>query len=75
MPAHPNPYPETTSSLIVVDGYGVSLNISRGHLVIRDGIGQHRREVRDAHNPLMLDFGKNGRMTRSGEHGVSLLGF
>lgn len=34
------------SPVIVVDGHGVSLSVSRGHLVIEDGIGQHRRERR-----------------------------
>ena len=33
-------------SVIVADGYGISLTVSRGHLVIRDGLGRHRRERR-----------------------------
>src|SRR3954466_4710505 len=32
--------------VLVMDGYGISLNVSRGHLIIRDGIGRHRRERR-----------------------------
>ncbi len=31
-------------SVIVADGYGLSLSVSRGHLVVSDGLGRHRRE-------------------------------
>ncbi len=31
---------------LVLDGYGLSLAVSRGHLVLSDGLGQHRRERR-----------------------------
>jgi CRISPR-associated endonuclease Cas1 len=34
------------STVLVADGYGLSLSVSRGHLVVRDGLGQHRRERR-----------------------------
>jgi len=34
------------ASVLVVDGYGVSLTVARGHLVVSDGIGRHRREHR-----------------------------
>src|SRR5215472_3399471 len=32
--------------ILLVDGYGVSLTVYRGHLTIRDGLGRHRRERR-----------------------------
>ncbi len=34
------------STVLVADGYGISIRVNRGHLVISDGIGQHRRERR-----------------------------
>ena len=34
----------TDPRVILVDGYGVSLSIIRGHLVIKDGLGRYRRE-------------------------------
>ncbi len=34
----------TDAHVLVVDGYGVSISVTRGHLLIRDGIGRHRRE-------------------------------
>ncbi len=34
----------TDAHVLVVDGYGISLSVTRGHLLIRDGIGRHRRE-------------------------------
>lgn len=34
----------TGHGVLVADGFGVSLSVSRGHLVIRDGLGRHRRE-------------------------------
>lgn len=34
------------ASVLVVDGFGVSLTVSRGHLVVRDGMGRNRRERR-----------------------------
>ena len=33
-------------SVVVADGFGLSLTVDRGHLLIRDGIGKHRRERR-----------------------------
>jgi CRISPR-associated protein Cas1 len=36
----------TDPRVILVDGYGVSLSIIRGHLVIKDGVGRYRRERR-----------------------------
>ena len=47
-PASESPYPRLTrtETVAVVDGYGVSLNVERGHLLIRDGLGSHRRERR-----------------------------
>ncbi len=36
----------TASSVLVVDGFGVSLTVTRGHLLIRDGLGRHHRERR-----------------------------
>lgn len=47
-----NPLAETfsrdqrDSAILIVDGYGISLSVIRGHLLIRDGLGQHRRERR-----------------------------
>jgi CRISPR-associated endonuclease Cas1 len=32
--------------VVIVDGYGVSLSVSRGQLVIKDGVGRYRRERR-----------------------------
>src|SRR4051794_14077324 len=32
--------------VLMLDGYGLSATVSRGHLVLRDGIGRHRRERR-----------------------------
>jgi CRISPR-associated endonuclease Cas1 len=32
--------------VVVVDGYGIELSVSRAHLIIRDGLGRHRRERR-----------------------------
>jgi len=34
------------STVVVADGYGVSVTVSRGHLIISDGLGKHRRERR-----------------------------
>lgn len=34
----------TDARVLVVDGFGVSLKVNRGHLVISDGIGPNRRE-------------------------------
>ncbi len=31
------------SSVLVLDGYGLGLAVSRGHLILRDGLGSHRR--------------------------------
>jgi len=33
-------------SVLVADGYGLALTVDRGHLLIRDGLGKHRRERR-----------------------------
>lgn len=33
-------------SVLVTDGYGISLTVHRGHLVVADGIGKYRRERR-----------------------------
>jgi CRISPR-associated endonuclease Cas1 len=34
----------TNASVLVVDGYGLEILVTRGHLIIRDGLGRHRRE-------------------------------
>jgi len=34
------------SSVLVLDGYGLSISVSRGHLILCDGLGKHRRERR-----------------------------
>jgi CRISPR-associated endonuclease Cas1 len=36
----------TDSAVLVADGYGLSVTVSRGHLLVRDGLGRHRRERR-----------------------------
>jgi CRISPR-associated endonuclease Cas1 len=36
----------TAHGVIIADGYGISINVSSGHLVISDGIGRTRRERR-----------------------------
>ena len=36
----------TCPSVLVVDGFGVSLTVFNGHLLIKDGLGRHRRERR-----------------------------
>ena len=43
-----SPYPRLSGveTVAVVDGYGIGLRVERGHLVIRDGLGSHRRERR-----------------------------
>ncbi len=33
-------------NVLILDGFGLSITVSRGHLVLRDGLGQHRRERR-----------------------------
>ncbi len=34
------------SHVLVLDGYGLSISVSRGHLILQDGLGRHRRERR-----------------------------
>lgn len=36
----------TSSTTVVADGYGLTVTVSRGHLLVRDGLGRHRRERR-----------------------------
>lgn len=36
----------TSDAVAAVDGYGVTMRVDRGHLVISDGVGRHRRERR-----------------------------
>jgi len=38
--------PRILPSVLVVDGYGITLSIERGHLLVRDGIADQRRERR-----------------------------
>ena len=33
-------------TVAIVDGYGIAVQVSRSHLLIRDGVGRHRRERR-----------------------------
>ena len=40
-PGNISPTP-ATAHVAVADGYGISLTVNRGHLVIHDGIGSHR---------------------------------
>lgn len=37
---------DSSGAVIVMDGFGVSLTVSRGHLVVADGLGKRRRERR-----------------------------
>ncbi len=39
---------EPRRGVYVVDGYGLQIHVERRHLVVRDGIGRHRRERRFA---------------------------
>src|SRR4051794_1168459 len=39
-------YPDLAGDVTVVDGWGITVRVERGHLVIRDGIGEDRRERR-----------------------------
>lgn len=34
----------TNPAVLVGDGYGLSLTVTRGHLLLGDGLGRHRRE-------------------------------
>lgn len=36
------------SGVLVIDGYGIRVRVERGHLVVADGIGPHRRQGRFA---------------------------
>jgi CRISPR-associated endonuclease Cas1 len=36
----------TNAGVLVADGYGLQISVTRGHLVIHDGLGRHRRERR-----------------------------
>ena len=35
-----------TAGVAVVDGFGARVVVNRGHLVLTDGVGEHRRERR-----------------------------
>jgi CRISPR-associated endonuclease Cas1 len=35
-----------SEQVVVADGYGITLTVSRGHLIVHDGIGSHRRTRR-----------------------------
>lgn len=39
-------YPELDGHVLVVDGYGITIRVQRGHLHITDGAGRQRRERR-----------------------------
>lgn len=51
----------------VVDGYGVRISVERGHLVVADGVAEHRRERRYARATCRLDrlvvIGHTGTVT------------
>jgi CRISPR-associated endonuclease Cas1 len=36
----------TNAGVLVADGYGLEISVTRGHLIIHDGLGRHRRERR-----------------------------
>ncbi len=42
------PFPplQVRAGVLVVDGYGISLRVLYGKLVVEDGIGEHRRGIR-----------------------------
>src|SRR6202522_259868 len=42
----PFPSLQVRAGVLVVDGFGISLRVLYGKLVVEDGIGTHRREVR-----------------------------
>jgi len=35
--------PRTQPKVVTVAGYGVSLTVKRGHLIVEDGVGSNRR--------------------------------
>src|SRR5437879_4708574 len=37
-----------TSQIVVADGFGLRIYVNRGHLVVEDGVGKHRRMRRFA---------------------------
>src|SRR5262249_55612561 len=36
----------TRLGVLVADGYGIQIRVERGHLVVQDGVGEHRRDRR-----------------------------
>jgi CRISPR/Cas system-associated endonuclease Cas1 len=36
----------TGAGVLVLDGFGLNISVSRGHLLLSDGLGRHRRERR-----------------------------
>lgn len=39
-------YPDVPGGVIMVDGYGIRINVERGHLIVSDGFGRTRRQRR-----------------------------
>lgn len=58
---------DSSAAVIVMDGFGLSLTVSRGHLIVADGLGRHRRERRlprsdrDVHRIVII--GHTGHVT------------
>jgi CRISPR-associated endonuclease Cas1 len=54
-------------SILIADGYGLRIHVERGHLVIHDGIGTHRRTRRiprvERTNTRLLILGHTGGIT------------
>ena len=49
--------------VLVLDGYGLSVTVSRGHLVLRDGLGRHRRERRLPRAQRIVILGHTGNLS------------
>jgi hypothetical protein len=62
-----------TSSVLIADGYGVTLDVRDGQLVVRDGIGRHRRVrvlsriERRIRRIVILDYAGSMFLARSGD--------
>jgi hypothetical protein len=61
----PFPSLQVRAGVLVVDGFGISLRVLYGKLVVEDGIGTHRRQVRidraGAGLERLVLIGKTGR--------------
>jgi len=57
----------SSRAVVVMDGFGLSLTVSRGHLLVADGMGKHRRERRlprsDREVRRIVILGHTGHLT------------